>query len=72
MRSRWPWATPGNGVIQLHRGDQLLPAGLESPLGTNLTGVGATRDGAVILQLTERAELREGPPRGLGGPHVEH
>ena len=43
-----------------------------SPLGANWTGVGATGDGALVLQLTERVELREGPPRGLGGPHVEH
>ena len=55
----------GNTVatgIQLHWGDQLLTTGLEIPLGTNWTGIGATGDGAVILQLTERVELREGPP----------
>ena len=41
----------GNGVIQLHRGDQLLATGLESLLGTNSTGVGATGEAAVILHL---------------------
>ena len=30
--------------------------GLEVPVGANWTGVGATRDGAVVLQLTERVE----------------
>ena len=59
----------GNGGIQFHRGDQLLPTGLEVPLGANLTGVRATGDGAVVLQLTERVELRHGPLGGLGGPH---
>ena len=62
----------GNGGIQFHGGDQLLPTGLELTLGANWTGVGATGDGAVVLDLTERVELREGPPRGLGGPQVEH
>ena len=48
----------GNTVgIQFHGGDQLLPTGLEIPLGTNWTGVGATGDAAVVLHLTERVEL---------------
>ena len=39
---------------------------LEVLLNANWTGVGATGDGAVILQLTERVELREGPNEDLG------
>ena len=34
-----------------------LPTGLEVPLGANWTGIGATGDGAVVLQLTELVEL---------------
>ena len=53
-------------------GDQLLPTGLEVPLGANWTGVGATGDGAVVLPFTEHVEVQEGPPRSLGGPQVQH
>ena len=45
---------------------------VEVPLGINWTRIGGTGNGAVVLQLTERVEHREGPPRGLGGPPVEH
>ena len=72
MRSRWPWATPWQRGIHFHGGDELRSTGLEVPLGANWTGVGATGDVAVVLQLTERVELREDPPRGPGGHHVEH
>ena len=70
--ARWPWATPWQQGDPILRGDQLLPTGLEAPLGANWVGVGATGDSAVVLQPAERVELRKCPPRGLGGPQVEH
>ena len=47
-----------NGVIYLHGGDQLLPTGMEVPLGAKRRAIGATGEGAVILYLVERVELQ--------------
>ena len=62
MRSRWHWATLWHRGIPFYRGYQLLPTGLEVPLGANWTGVGATGDSAVVLQLAEGVELRDRHP----------
>ena len=72
MRSLGLGQHHGNGLIHFHGGEHLLPTGLEVPPRANWMGVGPPGDGAVVLQLKERVELQEGPPRVLGGPHVEH
>ena len=55
----WIWDTVARFMIR----EQFHDTSWSSAQGTG---------SAVVLQLAERVELGEGPPRGLGGPHVEH
>ena len=64
--------TMAMGSILFHRANQFFPTGFEVLLGAKRPGVGAIRDGALVLSLAERVELRESPPQRLGRTQVEH